>query len=90
MGTCPGRASGKTGLIGDAGDAAIEASVEIGNVGQPPARLPDEQREAVMLVLAEAFAYREAADIIGCPIGTLTSPPARGRDALLRTLGELP
>ena len=58
--------------IGTAGDAAIEATVELGNVGRAMERLPDEQREAVMLVLVEGFAYREAADIVGCPIGTLT------------------
>jgi RNA polymerase sigma-70 factor (ECF subfamily) len=75
--------------VGDAGAAAIEAHAEIGNVERAMARLPAEQREAVMLVLVEGFAYREAADILGCPMGTLTSRLVRGREALLRELGEV-
>lgn len=74
--------------VGMAGDVGIEAHVELGNVDRAMAQLPDEQREAVMLVLVEGFAYKEAAEIIGCPIGTLTSRLARGREALMRALGE--
>jgi len=74
--------------VGDPGDAAIEAHVELGNVGRALDRLPNEQREAVMLVLVEGFAYKEAAQIIGCPMGTLTSRLVRGREALMRLLGE--
>lgn len=51
-------------------------------------RLPDEQREAVILVMVEGYAYKEAAEIIGCPIGTLTSRLVRGRDALMHLMGE--
>ena len=75
--------------IGNGGDAAIEAHVELGNVGRAMARLPAEQQEALMLVLVEGFAYKEAAEVLGCPIGTLTSRLARGRDALMRELGEV-
>lgn len=74
--------------VGTAGDAAIEAHAELGNVDRALARLPDEQREAVLLVLVEGFAYKDAAAIIGCPIGTLTSRLVRGREALMRGLGE--
>lgn len=76
--------------VGTPADAGIEAHAELGNVDRALARLPDEQREAVMLVLVEGFAYREAAEIIGCPMGTLTSRLVRGREALLRELGERP
>ena len=75
--------------VGDPGDAAIEAHVELGNVGRAMGRLPPEQREAVMLVLVEGFAYKEAAEIIGCPMGTLTSRLVRGREALMRGLGDV-
>jgi len=75
--------------VGDAGDAAIEANVELGNVGRAMDQLPHDQREAVMLVLVEGFAYKEAAEIIGCPMGTLTSRLVRGREALMRALGEV-
>jgi RNA polymerase sigma-70 factor (ECF subfamily) len=74
--------------VGDAGDRAIEASIELGKVNRALNRLPDEQREAVTLVLVAGFAYKEAAEIAGCPMGTLTSRLVRGREALMRELGE--
>lgn len=46
------------------------------------ARLPQDQRLAVSLVLVEGLAYKDAADVLDVPIGTLTSRLARGREAL--------
>src|SRR5580700_3911329 len=57
-------------------------------VVQAMERLPDEQREVIGLVLIEGLSYREAADIIGVPVGTVTSRLARGREALQMMLGE--
>ncbi len=45
-------------------------------------QLPEEQRLAVALVLVEGMSYKDAAHVLGVPIGTLTSRLARGRDAL--------
>lgn len=70
-------------------DGAQEAKVELGNVDRAMSRLPAEQREAVLLVVVEGYGYREAAEIIGCPVGTLNSRLVRGRDALLAELGGL-
>jgi RNA polymerase sigma factor (sigma-70 family) len=67
---------------------AQEAAVELGDIDRALARLPDEQREAVLLVMVEGYSYKEAAEIIGCPVGTLNSRLVRGRDALLGLLGE--
>lgn len=67
---------------------AQEAHVELSNVDRAMQTLPDEQREAVLLVLVEGYKYAEAAEIIGCPIGTLTSRLLRGREALMDKLGE--
>ncbi len=50
--------------------------------------LPDEQREAVALVLVEGLAYKDAAAILDVPMGTLTSRLVRGRQALMARLGE--
>ena len=51
-------------------------------------RLPEEQREVVSLILVEGFGYREAAELLDLPIGTVSSRLVRGRTALLRSLGE--
>jgi len=74
-------------ITGD-GAAQVEAGALRGDVDGAMARLPDEQREVVMLVLVEGYAYREAADILDVPIGTVTSRLARGRETLIFYLGE--
>lgn len=70
--------------IGAAG--AQEAQVELTMVDRAMQRLPEDQREAVLLVMVEGYAYKEAAEIVGCPVGTLNSRLVRGRDALLQML----
>jgi RNA polymerase sigma-70 factor (ECF subfamily) len=50
-------------------------------------RLPDEQREIVSLILIEGFGYRECSEILGLPIGTVSSRLVRGRTALLEMMG---
>ena len=51
-------------------------------------RLPDEQRMAIALVLVEGLSYRDAAQVMEVPIGTLTSRLARGRETLQALLGD--
>ena len=46
------------------------------------ATLPDEQREALILVGAEGFSYEEAAEMTGAPVGTVKSRVNRGRATL--------
>ncbi|MGL4312822.1 MAG: RNA polymerase sigma factor [Sphingomonas sp.] len=74
--------------VGDHGDQAIEAVVELGQVGRAMQNLPNDQREAVALVLVEGLAYKDAAAILDIPMGTLTSRLVRGRTALMEMLGE--
>ncbi len=52
------------------------------------ASLPEEQREVIGLVLVEGLSYREAAEILGVPVGTVTSRLARAREALQAQLGN--
>ena len=51
-------------------------------------RLSDEQRIAVGLVLVEGLPYKEAAEVLGVPIGTVTSRLARAREQLQALLSE--
>lgn len=71
-------------------DGAQEAHVELSMVDRAMAKLPDDQREAVLLVMVEGYAYKEAAEIVGCPVGTLNSRLVRGRDALMQMLEATP
>jgi RNA polymerase sigma-70 factor (ECF subfamily) len=70
--------------VGDASAAAREIAL---SVQAAMARLPEEQRLAVGLVLVEGLSYKEAAEVLDIPIGTLTSRLARGREALQAMLG---
>jgi RNA polymerase sigma-70 factor (ECF subfamily) len=51
-------------------------------------RLPDAQREALILVGAGGLAYEEVAEICGCAVGTVKSRVARARVALERVLAD--
>ncbi len=64
------------------------AHAQILPVQQAMQGLPDEQREVIGLVLVEGLSYNEAAQIIGVPVGTVTSRLARGRMALQTMLGD--
>ncbi|HEY7739297.1 MAG TPA: sigma-70 family RNA polymerase sigma factor [Steroidobacteraceae bacterium] len=72
----------------DVGDASAEARDIALSVQAAMERLPEEQRLAVALVLVEGQSYRDAAELLGIPIGTLMSRLARGRAALAALLGE--
>ena len=50
------------------------------------AQLPDEQREALLLVGASGFAYEEAAEMCGCAVGTVKSRVNRARKRLAELL----
>jgi RNA polymerase sigma-70 factor (ECF subfamily) len=69
-------------------DASASMPAETLAVQQALARLPEEQRSAVALVLIEGLSYKEAAHALGVPVGTLTSRLARGRAALQAMLGR--
>lgn len=70
------------------GDASAESRDIALSVQAAMVRLPEEQRMAIALVLIEGLSYKDAAETLGIPIGTLTSRLARGREALQRLLGD--
>jgi RNA polymerase sigma-70 factor, ECF subfamily len=67
---------------GEHGGGHGEHEAEMLSVQSAMAALPEDQRMAVALVLIEGLAYKEAAEALDIPIGTLTSRLARGREAL--------
>ena len=74
--------------LGDDPRDGIEAAIDLNRIMAAMDRLPDEQREVVALILIEGFGYREAAELLGLPIGTVSSRLVRGRTALLAMVGE--
>ena len=58
------------------------ASMALSDVSRAMRLLPNEQREALILVGAGGFAYEEAAKICGCALGTIKSRVARARRTL--------
>ena len=67
---------------------AIEHDMTLMSVQAAMGLLPEEQCTAVSLVLIEGLSYKEAAEVLEVPIGTLTSRLARGREALEALLGS--
>ena len=73
--------------LGDESAAAVHARLDVQDLSAAMQTLPQEQREAVALVCVEGLSYRDAAETLAVPIGTLTSRLARGRETLQAILG---
>lgn len=58
------------------------ARVEYNELREALAKLPADQREALILVGASGFSYEEAASISGCAVGTIKSRVNRARNRL--------
>ena len=69
-------------VIGDDGEALVERSNTWAAVRRAVEELPVEQRVALILICVDGMSYKETAEILGIPIGTVTSRIARGREAL--------
>jgi RNA polymerase sigma-70 factor, ECF subfamily len=87
------RARGRRGEVALPEDSGSHPAVnpadmntELWSVSEAMDKLPEEQRLAVALVLVEGLSYKEAAEVLEIPMGTLTSRLARGRMALAATL----
>lgn len=87
------RAHGRRGevpLPEDTGEhpaiSPVDIQATLWSVSEAMSKLPEEQRLAVALVLVEGLSYKEAAEVLEVPIGTVTSRLARGRAALAAAL----
>ena len=68
-------------------EAGVDASQRQAIIAAQLRALPEEFREALVLREIEDLSYREIADVLGVPIGTVMSRLARGRALLRRALG---
>ncbi len=67
-------------------EQALQAALLSDDVQRALQALPEEFRLAVMLCDIDEFSYREIADIMDCPVGTVMSRVSRGRRLLQGTL----
>lgn len=65
------------------GASAMEAYLTLKEVRHSFENLPPDQQRALLLVSVEGYSYKEAAEILDVPIGTVVSRLARGRAALV-------
>lgn len=71
------------------GERAAEASMTLDTVRRAIYKLSDEQRAVIMLVSVEGLSYKEAAEALEIPMGTLTSRLVRARTALARMMDDM-
>ena len=67
-----------------------QSAIHVADVAKALQKLPAEQREVLLLVGANGVSYEEAAEIIGCAMGTIKSRMARGRKALALLIDGAP
>lgn len=65
-------------------------NLELGDFRDALAKLPEDQREAIILVGASGFSYEEAASVMGCAVGTVKSRLSRARARLTELMGDEP
>lgn len=70
-------------------EEAFLQTVVHGDVDRALRALPLPYREAVILVDLEGLSYRECAEVLGCPLGTVMSRLFRARQLLRRALVRL-
>ncbi|MCR9137327.1 MAG: RNA polymerase sigma factor [Alphaproteobacteria bacterium] len=74
-------------LPGQAGAEDADTRLMLAQTLETIHALPDEQREVLLLVCVEELSYKETADILDIPIGTVMSRLARARKHIGEQLG---
>ena len=82
------RLGGEHSDVGTSAEEAFLSSVTDSTVKAAIEALPENFRIAVLLADVEGFAYKEIAEILDIPIGTVMSRIHRGRKALEKQLHE--
>jgi len=70
------------------GEDVALGELTLREVDRAMALLPDEQRLVISLVAVEGLTYREAAEVLETPIGTVMSRLARARATLAQQFGD--
>ena len=68
--------------VSDDPQARLAAMEDVRAVRQAVLTLPEHYREAIVLCDLEQLSYEDAAEALGCPVGTVRSRLHRGREIL--------
>ena len=74
--------------VGESPEEEFFQTVLHGDVDRALRSLPLVFREAVVLADLEGLSYKEVAEVVGCPMGTVMSRLSRGRRLLREALGR--
>lgn len=77
-------------LQGSDGREITESRLTLASVFQSLGRLPQDQQVLVALVCVDGLSYKEAADTLDLPIGTVMSRLARARQAIAAAMTDTP
>jgi RNA polymerase sigma-70 factor (ECF subfamily) len=69
-------------VIGEDGQAKADGRITLAAVRHAMSLLPADQRTVLMLVCVDGLSYRQAAEILGIPVGTIMSRLSRARQVL--------
>ncbi|MFN3216991.1 MAG: sigma-70 family RNA polymerase sigma factor [Acidimicrobiales bacterium] len=78
----------ETSRLGRSAEDVLFDHLTEGEVKDAIEALPEQYRDAVLLADVEGFSYKEIAEILDVPIGTVMSRLHRGRKRLLEQLGD--
>jgi len=73
-------------LPGEDGRVVLEQRSQARHLRQLIEQLPDDQRVVLMMVTVEGFSYKDTADALGIPLGTVMSRLSRARIRLTDAL----
>ncbi|MBB4613429.1 RNA polymerase sigma factor [Novosphingobium taihuense] len=75
-------------LAGSDGRELVEGRSQLAAAQRALQALPDDQRVVFVLVVIEGRSYRDTAEVLDLPIGTVMSRLARARGRIAEALGE--
>ncbi len=77
-------------VMGDDGRSITENRSDLAAAQRALQAVPDDQRAAFLLVVVEGMSYREAAETLDVPVGTVMSRLARARGRIEQAMGRGP
>ena len=77
-------------IVGEDGQATVDGRIALAAVRRAMNDMPPEQRTILMLVCVDGLSYKDAAEVLGVPIGTVMSRLSRARLDLHERLSHRP